>query len=63
VETVGVEVLIVENDGDKIFQTALELRLKAEKEPDFPSVHIGIQAGYVLQQEGQYFGSKFAVFG
>jgi class 3 adenylate cyclase len=57
VETVGDEVLIVGNDGARIIQTALELRRKVEKEPDFPSVHVGIHAGSVLQQEGQYFGS------
>ena len=61
VETVGDEVLIVGNDGARIIQTALELRRKVEKEPDFPSVHIGIHAGYVLQQDGQYFGSAINI--
>jgi class 3 adenylate cyclase len=61
VETVGDEVLIVGNDGAKIIQTAIELRRKVEKEPDFPSVHVGIHAGSVLQQEGQYFGSAINI--
>jgi class 3 adenylate cyclase len=61
VETVGDEVLIVGNDGARIIQTALELRRKVEKEPDFPSVHVGIHAGSVLQQEGQYFGSAINI--
>jgi class 3 adenylate cyclase len=61
VETVGDEVLIVGNDGSKIIQTAIELRRKVEKEPDFPSVHVGIHAGSVLQQEGQYFGSAINI--
>jgi class 3 adenylate cyclase len=61
VETVGDEVLVVGTDGVRIIQTALELRRKVEKEPDFPSVHIGIHAGYVLQQEGQYFGSAINI--
>jgi len=61
VETVGDEVLIVGNDGARIIQTALELRRKVEKEPDFPSVHVGIHAGSVLQQKGQYFGSAINI--
>jgi class 3 adenylate cyclase len=61
VETVGDEVLIVGNNAARIIQTALELRRKVEKEPDFPSVHIGVHAGSVLQQEGQYFGSAINI--
>jgi class 3 adenylate cyclase len=61
VETVGDEVLIVGNDGAKIIQTALALRRKVEEEPNFPSVHVGIHAGSVLQQEGQYFGSAINI--
>lgn len=61
VDTVGDEVLIVGNVGAGIIQTALEIRRKVEKEPDFPSVHIGIHAGNVLQQDGQYFGSAINI--
>jgi class 3 adenylate cyclase len=61
VETVGDEVLIVGNDAATIIQLALNLRDKVEKEPNFPSVHIGIHAGSVLQQEGQYFGSAINI--
>ncbi len=32
-----------------------------DEEPDFPSVHVGIHAGSVLQQEGQYFGSAINI--
>lgn len=58
VDTVGDEVLIVGNDGAGIIQTALEIRRKVEKEPDFPSVHFGIHAGYVLLQDGRYLGRQ-----
>lgn len=61
VETVGDEILIVGIDAARIIQTALKIKRKVEKEPDFPSVHIGIHAGYVLQQEGRYFGSAINI--
>ena len=61
VETVGDEVLIVGNDAPNLIQLGLHLREKVEKEPNFPAVHIGIHAGYVLQQEGKYFGSAVNV--
>jgi class 3 adenylate cyclase len=60
-ETVGDEVLIAGNDAANIIQIALKIRQKVEKEPSFPSVHIGIHAGHVLEQEGQYFGSAINI--
>ena len=61
VETVGDEVLIVGNDAPNLIQVGLRLREKVEKEPNFPAVHIGIHAGYVLEQDGKYFGSAVNV--
>jgi adenylate cyclase len=60
-ESVGDEVLIVANDAKKTIDIALKLRDKVEKEPNFPSVHIGIHAGSVLEQDGQYFGSAINI--
>jgi class 3 adenylate cyclase/YHS domain-containing protein len=61
VETVGDEVLIVGTDAPNLIQVGLRLREKVEKEPNFPAVHIGIHAGYVLEQDGKYFGSAVNV--
>ena len=61
VETIGDEVIIVGNDTVNLIQVALSLREKVENEPNFPAVHIGIHAGYVLEQDGQFFGSAINV--
>lgn len=61
VETIGDEVIIVGNDTVSLIQVALSLREKVENEPNFPAVHIGIHAGYVLEQDGQFFGSAINV--
>jgi len=61
VETVGDEVIIVGNDTVNLIQVALSLREKVENEPNFPAVHIGIHAGYVLEQDGQFFGPAINV--
>ena len=60
-ETVGDEVLIVGKDGAQIVQIALDLRDKVEKEPNFPTVHIGIHAGHVLEKDGRFFGSALNI--
>jgi len=57
VETVGDEVLIIGNDASRVIQVGINLREKVENEPNFPAVHIGIHAGDVLEQDGQFFGS------
>lgn len=61
VEAVGDEVLIAGSDPLSLIQVGLNLREKVENEPNFPAVHIGIHAGYVLEQDGKYFGSAVNV--
>lgn len=56
VERVGDEVLIVGADGAGALQTAISLRDTIEKEPLFPTMHAGIHAGRVLEQDGHYYG-------
>jgi len=60
-ERVGDEVIIVGSDGANLIQIALKLKAKVEKELNFPTVHIGIHAGYVLEQNGDYFGSAINI--
>ena len=60
-ERVGDEVIIVGSDAAHLIQIALKLKTKVEKELNFPTVHIGIHAGYVLEQNGNYFGSAINI--
>lgn len=57
VERVGDEVLISAANASSVLQTAIRLLDIIEQEPFFPSVHIGIHAGRVLEQNGHYFGT------
>jgi class 3 adenylate cyclase/YHS domain-containing protein len=61
IERVGDEILIAGTDAASIIKTALKLVNKIETEPFFPTVHAGIHAGKVLEQEGQYFGSALNI--
>ncbi|NIQ39183.1 MAG: YHS domain-containing protein [Proteobacteria bacterium] len=56
-ERVGDEVLVVGADALSVLRTAIALRDKVEEEPYFLTVHAGIHAGSVLEQDGQYFGT------
>ena len=60
-DRVGDEVIIVGSDAAHLIQIALKLKAKVEKELNFPTVHIGIHAGYVLEQNGNYFGSPINI--
>jgi adenylate cyclase len=60
-ERIGDEVIIVGSDAAHLIQIALKLKAKVEKELNFPTVHIGIHAGYVLEQNGDYFGSAINI--
>jgi class 3 adenylate cyclase len=48
-ERVGDEVIIVGSDAAHLIQIALKLKANVEKELNFPTVHIGIHAGYVFR--------------
>jgi class 3 adenylate cyclase len=57
VERIGDEVLISSPDALSVLYTAIGLRDAIEREPFFPTVHIGIHGGTVLEQDGHYFGT------
>jgi adenylate cyclase len=61
VETIGDEVIIAGNNSADLIQVGLSLKEKVEMEPNFPAVHIGIHAGSVLEQDGQFFGSAINI--
>ena len=61
VEAIGDEVVVAGNDAADLIQVGINLRKKVEKEPNFPAVHIGIHAGDVLEQDGQFFGSTINI--
>ena len=61
IERVGDEIIIAGTDATDIIKTALKLVHKIEEEPFFPTVHAGIHAGKVLEQEGHYYGSALNI--
>ncbi len=56
-QRVGDEVLVVGTDAVSVLWTAIKLRDRVEQEPYFLTVHAGIHAGNVFEQDGQYFGT------
>ena len=61
VERIGDEVILTGNEVAILIQVGVSLRKKVEKEPNFPAVHVGIHAGTVLEQDGQFFGSAINI--
>lgn len=61
IERVGDEIIIAGADATDIIKTALKLVHKIEEEPFFPTIHAGIHAGKVLEQEGHYYGSALNI--
>lgn len=57
VEQIGDEVLITSGNPKSILKTAIDLFQKIEKEPNFPSIHIGLHAGQVIKRDRRYFGN------
>jgi class 3 adenylate cyclase/YHS domain-containing protein len=57
VERVGDELLIVAPAATAALETALRLRDAVEREPNFPTVRIGVHAGPVIEEAGRYYGS------
>jgi class 3 adenylate cyclase/YHS domain-containing protein len=61
IERVGDEIVIAGTDAACIIKTAIKLVRKIEEEPFFPTIHAGIHAGKVLEQEGHYYGSALNI--
>lgn len=56
VDRVGDEVLIVASEAAELLHTAIALQETVEQEPLFPSVHMGLHGGTVVEKDGRYFG-------
>jgi len=56
-ERVGDEVLVISPQVDGVLRTAVKLRDEVEKEPFFPTLHAGIHAGGMLEENGHFFGT------
>ena len=57
VERVGDEVLIMAPEAASVIWTAVRIREAVEQEPCFPTLHAGIHAGNLLEQDGHFYGS------
>lgn len=57
VERVGDGILLVADEAAPAVRTAIRLREAIEREPLFPMVRIGLNAGRVVERGGEYFGS------
>lgn len=57
VDQIGDEGLITSASPESILRTAIELFKRTEREPEFPSLHIGIHTGKVIKRAGKYFGN------
>jgi len=56
-ERVGDEVLVISPRVDGVLRTAIKLRDEVEQEPYFPTLHAGIHAGGMLEENGRFFGT------
>lgn len=56
-ETKGDEVLLVSDDATVMVKTAVALMQRVRKETHFPTLHVGIHTGMILEEEGRFFGA------
>jgi class 3 adenylate cyclase len=57
IERVGDEVLILSNNIESLLQVSQDLVERVENEPKFPTIHVGLNSGKVVENEGHYYGS------
>jgi len=57
VDSVGDAVLITSTNPGNLLELAIDLLQKTEDEPNFPSLHIGLNFGKIIEREGHYFGN------
>jgi class 3 adenylate cyclase len=57
VERIGDELLLVADEPATAVRVALRLREAAEREPLFPVLRAGLNAGRVVERDGAYFGT------
>ena len=56
-EAKGDEVLLVSDDATVMVQTAVALMQRVREETHFPTLHVGIHAGRILEEDGRFFGA------
>lgn len=56
-ERTGDQLLIVSQYADDLAKTAIELKYKTEKEPNFLGIHCGLHYGQVIERNHHLFGS------
>ena len=56
-EAKGDEVLLVSHDATAMVQTAVALMQRVREETHFPTLHVGIHAGRILEEDGRFFGA------
>ena len=56
VDTIGDEVLLTSVYPQFLLEAAIDLQHITEQEPNFPSLHIGLHCGKVLERGGKYIG-------
>ena len=56
-ERTGDQLLIVSDDADDLAKTAIELKHKTEKEPNFLGIHCGLHYGSVIERNHHLFGA------
>jgi adenylate cyclase len=57
VNKIGDEILLTSSNTKSVLITAINLLVKTENEPNFPSIHIGLHTGKVIKRAGQYYGN------
>jgi class 3 adenylate cyclase/YHS domain-containing protein len=57
IDRIGDEVFCAGADALAVVRSALRLRDKAEREPKFPRVRMGIHRGPIVEREGRLFGA------
>jgi class 3 adenylate cyclase len=57
VDRIGDEVLMTSTNTQNLLDTGLDLLGKLEREPGFPSIHMGLHAGNVIRRDRRYFGT------
>ena len=57
VDRIGDEVLITSGNTRSLLDTGLDLLRRVEREPGFPSIHMGLHAGNVIRRDRRYFGT------
>lgn len=56
-ERTGDQLFFISDKADDLAKTAIELKRKTEKEPNFLGIHCGLHYGPTIEQDGNFYGS------